>query len=525
MVDPDLLMNWWSTSPLYVVLVGFAGIVAWHLIPQRLSTTRLIVQIAFFLAMSILLLDGAVVPYEPTQGNETTPDAILVGAAKVLWWVHLAWALIGFVRIYLVIERKPREARLLQDLVVGVVYAGMVLSILAFVFGVPIGALIATSGVFAIILGLALQNTLSDVFSGIALNLGRPYVLGDWIVLSDGTEGRVVETNWRSTHLLTLAHNVVALPNSFLAKVGLTNVSSPDESHGLSLAVRFAPTKTPATIVDAMRSVLVSCDAILKVPAPVVAIRSLDAVAIEVELSFGVAGLNQRITARNEILDLVYRHAKSMGLRLALPASSSISVDILPSENGAGTTHFTAIELIKSIPILSALTEEEQAALAATATVRSYRKGDIIAREGEMLPSLMIVRTGVVVRQRGEDAHPNEIGHLAPGDFFGETGLLAGIGEAATLRAMSHVVVYEIDQPSFAPLLVDRPEIAEDLAAILSARMSFSNESGTLGQQNARSTFALHKAIESVFRAAPFRRVVGGREFGKKGAIHDQPTR
>ena len=194
------------------------------------------------------------------MATETTAEAILIGSAKVLWWVHLAWALIGFVRIYLVIERKPREARLLQDLVVGVVYVGMLLSILAFVFGVPIGTLIATSGVFAIILGLALQNTLSDVFSGIALNLGRPYVLGDWIVLSDGTEGRVVETNWRSTHLLTLAHNVVALPNSFLAKLGLTNVSSPDESHGLSLTVRLAPTKMPAIVVDVMRTVLLSCN-------------------------------------------------------------------------------------------------------------------------------------------------------------------------------------------------------------------------------------------------------------------------
>jgi small-conductance mechanosensitive channel len=82
------------------------------------------------------------------------------------------------VRIYLVFERKPREARLLQDLIVGIVYAGMLLAILAFVFAVPVGTLIAISGVLAIILGLALQNTLGDVFSGIALNLGRPMDLG-----------------------------------------------------------------------------------------------------------------------------------------------------------------------------------------------------------------------------------------------------------------------------------------------------------------------------------------------------------
>lgn len=518
-MDQDPVMSWWNAPHLYMVLVGLAGIVVWHVIPRRHSTTRLIVQIAFFLTMSVLLLDGAVVPYEPARGNETTAGAILVGTAKALWWVHLAWAVIGFVRIYLVFERKPREARLLQDLVVGVVYVGMLLSILAFVFGAPVGTLIATSGVFAIILGLALQNTLSDVFSGIALNLGRPYVLGDWIVLSDGTEGRVVETNWRSTHLLTLAHNVVTLPNSFLAKLGLTNVSSPEESHGLTVTVRLAPTRMPAIIADVMNAALQSSNIILKEPPPSVAIRGLDAIAIEVDLYFRVANVGQRIAATNEIFDLVYRHSKSAELLLATPSSSSIFMSDLPSEGTANLPQVTPIKLINAIPIFSALTDAEKEALAATASVRTYRKGDIIARQGEMLPALMIVRTGVIVRQRDNDGtHPEEVGHLAPGDFFGETGLLAGIGETSTLRALSRVVVYEIDQQSFAPLLLDRPEMAENLAAVLSTRMSSLSGSDAAGQQHTNSKFALLKAMQTVFHAVPFRRVLSaGRQGVQEG--------
>jgi small-conductance mechanosensitive channel len=514
---PDTFMSWWNAPHLYMVLVGLAGIVVWHVIPRRLSTTRLIVQIAFFLTMSVLLLDGAALPYEPTRGNETTAGAILIGTAKLLWWVHLAWALIGFVRIYLVFERKPREARLLQDLVVGGVYVGMLLSILAFVFGAPIGTLIATSGVFAIVLGLALQNTLSDVFSGIALNLGRPYVLGDWIVLSDGTEGRVVETNWRSTHLLTLAHNVVALPNSFLAKLGLTNVSRPEESHGLSVTIRLAPTKMPAIVADVMNAALQSSNTILREPPPVVAIKALDATAIEVDLFFRVANVGQRIPAKNEIFDLVYRHSKSAGLRLATPPSSAILMNDLPSEETGNLPEVTPIKLINAIPVFSALTDSEKEALAATVAMRTYRKGDVIVRQGEMLPSLMIVRTGIIVRERGEDdAHPQEIGHLSPGDFFGETGLLAGIGETSTLRAMSHVVVYEIDQQSFAPLLLDRPEMAEDLAAVLSARMSLGGSSA--GQEHAVSKFALLKAMQTIFHPVPFRRgLSAGRSSAQEG--------
>jgi len=505
-----------------MVLVGLAGIVVWHAIPRRYSITRLIVQIAFFLTMSVLLLDGAVVPYEPTRGNQTTAEAILVGSAKVLWWVHLAWALIGFVRIYLVFEQKPREARLLQDLVVGVVYVGMLLSILAFVFGAPIGTLIATSGVFAIILGLALQNTLSDVFSGIALNLGRPYVLGDWIVLSDGTEGRVVETNWRSTHLLTWSHNVVALPNSLLAKVGLTNVSSPEESHGLSVTIRVAPTKMPAIVAEVMSAALQSSDMILKEPPPAVAIKGLDAAAIEVDLLFRVANVGQRVPAMNEVFDLVYRHSKSKGLRLATPASSSILLSDLPSDDAANPPQVTPLELINAISIFSALTDDEKKALATTVTVRTYRKGDIIARQGEMLPSLMIVRMGSIARERGDDeANPQEIGHLAPGDFFGETGLLAGIGERSTLRAMSHVVVYEIDHQSLAPLLLDRPEMAEDLAAVLSARMSSVGGGGAAGQQPPNSKPALLKAIQTAFHAVSFRHASSAdRQGAQEGSRH-----
>lgn len=132
----------------------------------------------------------------------------------------------------------------MQDLIIAVVYLGVTLSVLAFVFDFAIGTLVATSGVIAIIVGLALQSTLNDLFSGLALTLGRPYGIGDWIILTDGTEGRVVESTWRSTHVQTGANNIVVLPNSFLAKIGLTNISRPDETHQVVLRLRVKPTRS-----------------------------------------------------------------------------------------------------------------------------------------------------------------------------------------------------------------------------------------------------------------------------------------
>jgi hypothetical protein len=81
-------------------------------------------------------------------------------------------------------------------------------------------------------------------------------------------------------------------------------------------------------------------------------------------------------------------------------------------------------------------------------------------------------------------------------------------------------VVYEIDQQSFASLLVDRPEMAEDLAAVLSARMSSFGASDIAGQQNTSSKFELLKAMHTVFHAVPFRRVLSangqGAQEGRK---------
>ncbi|MBY3581243.1 mechanosensitive ion channel [Rhizobium bangladeshense] len=481
-----------------LIAVGFAGIIVWYFLSSQRPTTRLVVQILFFAMMTLILVGSGIEPHRFQGYASQDPQALLVILAKSLWWIHLAWAVIGFIRLYLVLEGSPREARLLQDLVVGIVYIGMMLSILAFAFGVPIGTLVATSGVVAIILGLALQNTLADVFSGIALTLGRPYVIGDWILLSDGTEGRVFESNWRATHILTPGNNIVVLPNSFLAKLGVTNVSRPDETHLLFLTIRIAPTRMPASIRQVMLSALTSCNSIVREPPPVVALKGLDATALEVELQFRVTSPGQRVPARNEVLDLVYRHCKSAGLLLAVPPAAKVLTADLPTEENAKPPSVTPLALIQAIPVFAAtLTSDEKEKLAESSNVRQFRKGDVIVREGEMLPSLMMVRAGIIVaRREGE-----ERGRFAPGDFFGETGLLAGMQEVCTLEALTPTAVYEIDQEAFAPLLTERPALAEEIAAALAERAERFRDGAALPPEQVRNAHAILKTIRTIFRA------------------------
>jgi len=486
-------------------VLATAGALVTHVLLRRYPAGRLTFQFAFFAGLTALLYHHDIVPYVVAQGDTPAFERIFLALAKVIWWVNAVWVLTSFTRIFLIFERRPHESRLMQDVVVGVIYLGGALSVLAYVFNVPVGTLIATSGVFAIILGLALQNTLADVFSGIALNLSRAYKVGDWIVLSDGNQGRVVETNWRGTSLLNAANDLVVLPNSNLARAQVTNLSSPNRSHGVNLRVRMMPTMAPSAISAVMRNVLLSSNAILSMPEPTVEIKSLDAQAIEFELAFRVRDFASASAARNEVYDLIYRHARAAGLALAQPKEAA-AVFVGQSQPAApAVPKAAALRLVDTLSLLASLTEAEKQSLAETMTRKTYRKGEVLVEEGAQLSSLVIIRTGVVVVSCHSEEGELELRRLAPGDYFGESGLIPSASESATVRALTFTVVYEVGQAALAKLMQDRPSIVDEIKQTLSqrAKAGASGATGDHGVADVPSLSAVVSRIRRIFSEGP----------------------
>lgn len=273
---------------------------------------------------------------------------------------------------------------------------------------------------------------------------------------------------------------MVVLPNSVLAKLGITNVSTPDETHGLSIIVRVTPTRTPAAVADIMRSVLQSADLILREPPPVVAIRGIDATAIELGLIFRVSEVGKRLPAMNEVYDLVYRHVRATGLLLAAPQSTLISIADLSSSPAARPVSNAPIDLVAALPVFAGLEADELQTLAAAIVVRTFASGDVIAGVGEVLPSLMIVRSGAVERQRGApNARHETLSNLAPGDILGAGGVLFGRGEDALLRAKGRVTIYAIERHSLASILSAHPELVDDLATCLPSEFPLPDEAAS----------------------------------------------
>jgi small-conductance mechanosensitive channel len=242
------------------------GAIVTRFLFKKKPVWRAVTRVVFLVLLTVLLLHGGVVPYEPLRSTGTPLRDAIAGMLKIAWWLWAAWFLAGVVRSVVVLERRPREIKLVQDLLSGLIYLAAAFAIIAYVFGLPIQGLLATSGAIAIVLGLALQSTLNDVFSGLVLSFSRPYRPGDWINLDNGTEGRVIEMNWRATHVLTSQRDLAIVPNSIIAKSRIVNASFPSTIHGMTIAVQLDSGMPPARGTGILEQAVLNCRSILSVP-------------------------------------------------------------------------------------------------------------------------------------------------------------------------------------------------------------------------------------------------------------------
>jgi small-conductance mechanosensitive channel/CRP-like cAMP-binding protein len=456
-----------ATHPLFlagvVMIIGFFGSRYWR---GRSLLVGFLIQLVVFALLTGLMLADGVVPYRAGAAIGSEPRRLFVGALEVIWWLAAAWLTIGFLRAFVVLGQKPRESKLVQDLLAALIYLAAVFAIVAYVFDLPVKGLLATSGALAIIIGLALQSSLGDVFSGIVLNLERPYRVGDWIILDDAVQGTVIETNWRATHILTGNQDIAIVPNSVVAKSKLVNCSTPTRTHGASIRVKLAPSLSPAAGCDLLKEVLLGSAHILRTPEPGVSIKDVSAEMMEFELSYSVTDIGAVDSAQNEILDRVYRAVTVSGAKFA-PRFSGSSATIAPVDHGDSAI---PERLLTSISLFSTLSVQEKTALASTMQRQDYKPGDVIVKSGTVLQSLCIVSEGVLVASEEENGRQVERIRLTPGIYFGEMGLLTGKPISGEITAMTRVVIYEISKDALLPLLKARPTMAEELSEALASR-------------------------------------------------------
>src|SRR5438309_6984636 len=359
-------------DPLVIILGLFIlGGLATYLFFKKHPIGRAVVRVVFLVLLTIALLHADIVPYQPLHLTGTPFTDAVHAILKIAWWLWAAWFLVGVLRAVVVFQRSPREAKLLQDLLAGLIYLAAVFAIVSYVFDLPIQGLLATSGVVAIILGLALQSTLGDVFSGIVLSFSRPYRPGDWISIEGGTDGRVIEMNWRATHVLTARRDLAIVPNSTIAKSRIVNVSSPSGIHGNTVTLQVGGRTPPSYATEVIERALLNCRLILPEPAPAITTKTINGVYAEFEITFFTETLASSRQAQNEWFDLVYKHLAAAASDLASLESGSTLVS-----GAARPVQSQAERVVDWVEIFAPLTSAERTATAGKLKRRTYDKGD-----------------------------------------------------------------------------------------------------------------------------------------------------
>ena len=289
-----------------VVMLGLLvlGGMATYFLFKRHPIGRAVVRVITLIVLTVALVRADVVPYQPLELTGSPFRDAVHAILKIAWWVLAGWFVVGVMRAVIVFQRSPREAKLVQDLLAGVIYLAALFAIVSYVLDLPIQGLLATSGVVAIILGLALQSTLGDVFSGIVLSFSRPYRPGDWISVEGGTDGRVIEMNWRATSILTARRDLAIVPNSTIAKSKIVNVSSPSGLHGTTVTVQLDAKTPPSRCSEILEHAIRNCRLIVATPAPTITVKAINATYIEFEIAFFVEELASTVKAQNELFIL-----------------------------------------------------------------------------------------------------------------------------------------------------------------------------------------------------------------------------
>ncbi len=429
------------------------------------------------LVIPFLVLIGFLIPGWPVLSEYGTAAADL--SQRILGRVlgtgiglAVAWFLVRVIDILFwgLIERRLSAPipRLIKDIGAGMIFLVAGMTIVSLVFQQSVAGIWATSGIVGIVVGFALRNMIADVFSGVALNVDRPFKLGDWIQVHprsvEPMHGCVTEISWRTTRIRRTNNTTVVIPNSLISSIVLVNYSAPEPTS------RFDQTFCLEFGVPAERALRVllagtkAAEGVLDDPAPKVLINEVTNEGVVYKIRYWLDPVKTSPRkGRHQITASILRHLHHAGISLAYP-KQDLYLSRMPSRQL--DSGFDKEQLLKRTELFAKLNPSEIKTLASHVEERRYPAGDALVKKGEDGDSMFILVEGLlsVCTNADEDGRSVYVDVIEPGIFFGEMCLLTRCPRMATIYAQTDVLVYEIKHDAMNTLLAKRPEIASHLA-------------------------------------------------------------
>lgn len=323
--------------------------------------------------------------------------------------------------------------------------------IFAYIWGANIGGLFTALGVSSIVLGLALQNSVGQIISGLLLLFEQPFRLGDWVDAAS-VRGRVVEVNWRATHIDT-GSGLQVIPNSVLAGASFTNLSRPPAAHAISVVTVFAVDDAPDEVCQVLTDVA----------------RRLPQLRRDSTVSTVAAGALQyktMIPLHSPADDFA---ARSTFLRWTWYASRRAGLHLDEAEDEFATAERVEQTLRLIAPTLR-LSPQDQQELLPNARLARYGTDEVIQVAGQVPKKMSFVVAGTVqLAANGTDDLFVPVLTLEKGDFLGQTALTRE-PVTTTAYALTEVTVAQFDRECIEDLVARKPVLLQEIGRAIEER-------------------------------------------------------
>ena len=464
---------------------------------RPISAGLILATLFLLLTIALRLLLRA----EPLARRLRSPTGILVGylalfatvvLAKLFWediyrvlyFLSLFILVLGAIQLLVVAVvdiflgryRKIETPVILRDIGMIVLYVVTVILVLGKA-GVNLTSILTTSAVLTAIIGFALQETLSSIIAGLAIQVEKPFDVGEFVQFKEQT-GQVLEINWRTTKILTAHRDVVVIPNNVITREPLINFSAPNRVHRrkvkLGLPYEVAPNTAKASILAALRNV----DGVAHDPEPRVLVVEYADFSIVYRILFYIEEFGDREFIEDRVLTRIWYQLRRDGIKIPFPIQDinvhSVAADAEAERQTEELRRRRSA--LDSVPFFAPLSEEERDRLARGMRSESYAKSELVIRQGDGGDSFYLISEGQVQVRVGSPESPagpssgNVVATLTAGQFFGEMSLMTGERRSATVVALTDTRLYVVDRDAFQGIIASNQQLVTAIGEVLAER-------------------------------------------------------
>ncbi len=393
---------------------------------------------------------------------------------ETLTWVGVIVAGISLINALLTTKKPPIKwqihvPNLFFQVARGVVILAIGYHIINGVWNISLAGLGSSVGIASAVIALALQDTLSNLVSGLLLLFAKPFRTGDWIEL-DGKQGRVLEQNWWSVTIGTpfMKFNV---PNGVLSKARIINYGQ--GAIWKNISASFSYDDSPNEVIPALNSLVEGIDAVES--EGFASIDSYGDFSINYNLWYSVLP-EKAIPVAGQLKSRLYYLTKRYGFTVPYPIAVQYDVDaqqgipsqipqVLESRQEELTTY------LRSLPYFLTLNDNQIEKLAQRAKFKAYGKGELIVREAKKDDGLYIIFKGTgqayLIDEQGDRQIVDE---LELNEAFGEMAIFPGEVSPVTAVANEDVEVVVIPAKEIIEAIESNNKFASEILQYIEER-------------------------------------------------------